>query len=223
MNKTRKILIVALVLLALVEAARAQQGGTQTCVTNRNAPPSNAYYWPPDTKVKVYLRRGMFTGEQREMLLAAMKTWSDAAVLTNAGISFSYVGEIDQLANCKGCLTLTRRDVYRNDRKHYAFFNPLQQDSYGLLLSAWIDFDFATTKPQALRGFMAHELGHGMGLWDCKSCEKRKTIMNGFPGINQHNGLIAPSTCDLEVVRQVYQNQRRVAKSAASSDLSLRK
>ena len=189
---------------------------TEACVTNHNAPPANAYYWPPDTNVKVYLRRGMFTAEQRAMLLAAMKTWSDSAVHTNAGISFSYAGEIDQLATCKGCLTLTRRDVYRTDRKHYAFFNPLQQDGDGLLLSAWIDFDFATTKPQALRGFMAHELGHGMGLWDCKSCEKKKTIMNGFPGINQDNGLIAPSTCDLEVVRQIYQLQRRVAKNAVT-------
>ena len=83
----------------------------------------------------------------------------------------------------------------------------------GLLLSAWIDFDSATTKPQALQGFMAHELGHGMGLWDCTSCKKNKTIMNGFPGINNDNGLVAPSACDLEVVQQVYQLQRRVDKN----------
>lgn len=183
---------------------------SEVCVTNRNAPPVNAYYWRPDTNVKVYLKRGRFTSEQREMLLAAMKTWSDSAPHTDAGVSFSYAGEIDDLATCKACLTLTRREVYRTDRKHYAFFNPLQRDSDGLLLSAWIDFDVATTKPLALRGFMAHELGHGMGLQDCKSCEKKKTIMNAFPAINQDNGLSAPSTCDLEVVRQVYQLQRRV-------------
>ena len=180
------------------------------CVTNRNAPPVNAYYWPPDSNVKVYLQRGMFTDEQRDMLLAAMKDWSDSAGHTAAGISFAYAGEVDQLATCKGCLTVTRREVYRKDRKHYAFFNPLKQDADGLLVSAWIDFDFATTKPKALQGFMAHELGHGMGLWDCQSCQKKKTIMNAFPGINKDNGLIAPSTCDLEVVRQVYQLQRQI-------------
>ena len=186
----------------------------EVCVTNHNAPPVNSYYWRPDTNVKVYFKHGMFTAEQRAMLVAAMKTWSDSAVHTDAGISFSYAGEIDELATCKGCLTLTRREVYRTDRKHYAFFNPLQRDSDGLLLSAWIDFDVATTKPLALRGFMAHELGHGMGLQDCKSCGKKKTIMNAFPASNQDNGLIAPSTCDLEVVRQVYQLQRRVDRNA---------
>ncbi len=35
--------------------------------------------------------------------------------------------------------------------------------------------------------------------------------MNGFPGINRDNGLVAPSNCDLEVVKEVYQLQRRVA------------
>ena len=60
---------------------------------------------------------------------------------------------------------------------------------------------------------MAHELGHGMGLWDCKSCKKKQTIMNGFPGINKDNGLVEASACDLEVVRQVYQLDRRVVAS----------
>jgi hypothetical protein len=188
----------------------------EACVSKHNAPPVNGYYWPPDTNVKVYLKRGMFTVEQRAMLLAAMKTWSDSAVHTDAGVSFSYGGEVDQLATCKGCLTVSRREVYKNDRQHYAFFNPLKQSSDGLLVSAWIDFDFATTKPQALQGFMAHELGHGMGLWDCESCQKKKTIMSSFPGVNKDNGLIAPSTCDLQVVRQVYQLQRRVDRNAVT-------
>jgi len=50
-----------------------------------------------------------------------------------------------------------------------------------------------------------------MGLGDCTSCKKKQTIMNGFPGVNKDNGLIEPSACDLEVVRQVYELQRRVA------------
>ena len=186
------------------------------CVTNRTAPPVNPYYWPPDTNVKVHFKRGMFTAEQRTRLLAAMATWSDSAKNTGAGITFSYAGEVDELATCESCLTVTRREVHKNDRRHYAFFNPLKQTNEGLLLSAWIDFDFATTNPQALQGFMAHELGHGMGLWDCTSCKKNKTIMNGFPGINYDNGLVAPSACDLEVVRQVYQLQRRVDKNTVA-------
>jgi hypothetical protein len=187
------------------------QNNVEACVKNHNAPPPNSYYWPPDTDVKVYFSRTMFTEEQRTTLLAAMQTWSDVAKETGAGVRFKYEGEADGLVSCSGCLTVTRREVYKNDKKHYAFFNPLKQDSDGLLISAWIDFDFATTSPQALQGFMAHELGHGMGLWDCTTCKKKKTIMNGFPGINRDNGLIAPSDCDLEVVKEVYQLQRRVA------------
>src|SRR5882724_3187825 len=137
-----------LTILMFIAAVRiVAQDNPQTCITNRNAPPVNAYYWPPDTNVKVFFTRAMFTAEQRTTLLAAMKTWSDADQHTGAGVSFSYAGESDQLASCKGCLTVTRREVFKNDRKHYAFFNPLQQDADGLLLSAWIDFDFATTRP----------------------------------------------------------------------------
>jgi hypothetical protein len=205
-----------LFLTLLLFVAAVEAVSQEACVTHRNAPPVNAYYWPPDTNVKVYFKSGMFTPAQRDTLFAAMETWSEAAASTGAGITFSYVGEINQLASCESCLTVTRREVHKNDRKHYAFFNPLKQSGDGLLLSAWIDFDFATTSPQALQGFMAHELGHGMGLWDCQTCKKKKTIMNGFPGINNDNGLIAPSACDLEVVRQVYQLQRRVDKNVVT-------
>ena len=209
MNNMKLIFFLTILLFIGAVKVLAQEK-SEVCVANRNAPPVNAYYWPPDTSVKVYFARGMFTDEQRVTLLSAMKTWSDSNAHTDAGISFSFAGEVDGVANCHSCLTVTRREVHKTDRKHYAFFNPLKQGGGGLLVSAWIDFDFATTSPQALQGYMSHELGHGMGLWDCKSCKKKKTIMNGFPGINNDNGLVAPSECDLEVVRQVYQLQRRV-------------
>lgn len=205
-----KSLLTTILVLFSVCSTKAQDK-SEVCVKNRNAPPVSAYYWPPDTDVKVYFIRQMFTPEQHETLLGAMKTWTDAAAESGAGIKFFYAGEVDGLMSCAACLTVTRREVYKNDRKHYAFFNPLKQDSDGLLVSAWIDFDFATTNPQALQGFMSHELGHGMGLWDCTTCQKKKTIMNGFPGINRDNGRLAPSTCDLQVVKEVYQLQRRVA------------
>lgn len=209
-----KHIFILVLLFASASTALAQQA-TPDCVTNRNAPPANSYYWPPDTSVKVYFMRGMFTPEQREMLFAAMNTWSDAAKDAGAGVTFSYAGETDKLSQCNACLTVTRGDVHKHDNKHYAFFNPLKQDRDGLLVSAWIDFDFATTKPHALLGFMTHELGHSLGLFDCTTCKKKQTIMNGFPGINRDNGLVAPSPCDLEVVRNVYELHRRVENNPA--------
>jgi hypothetical protein len=203
--------LISVAILVLVAFANgAAQEATPNCVTNHNAPPANSYYWPPDTNVRVFFMRGMFTPEQREMLFTAMNTWSEAAAEAGAGVKFSYAADTDELSVCNPCLTITRREVNKQDRKHYAFFNPLKQDQNGLLVSAWIDFDFATTKPQALLGLMTHELGHGLGLWDCSTCKKRQTIMNGFPGINSDNGLTAPSQCDVEVVRNVYQLHRRV-------------
>lgn len=210
-----KPVFVAILLLAAFATAAAQEP-EPNCVTNHNAPPANSYYWPPDANVRVFFMRDMFTPEQRQMLFTAMNTWSEAATEAGAGVKFSYAGETDGLSQCNACLTVTRREVNKQARTHYAFFNPLEQDQNGLLISAWIDFDFATTKPKALLGFMAHELGHGMGLWDCTTCKKNKTIMNGFPGINSDNGLTAPSQCDVEVVRNVYQLHRRVANNPVS-------
>jgi hypothetical protein len=210
-----KILALLTFLTIAVSGANAQRRSV-ACVKNYDAPPINSYYWPPDTEVKVYLWRGMFTAEQRATLLAAMESWTASASSAGAGVKFVLAGEVNRMVDCQGCLTVKRRDVHGSDPKHYAFFTPLRQDSDGLLISAWIDFDFATTNPQALQGFMAHELGHGLGLWDCTTCKKKKTIMNGFPGINRDNGLLSASECDVEVVKEVYQLQRRVSNNVVA-------
>jgi hypothetical protein len=35
--------------------------------------------------------------------------------------------------------------------------------------------------------------------------------MNGFPGINKDNGLIQPSKCDVEALKDVYVQERQIA------------
>lgn len=203
-----KHLLILLVVLLFIPAAavRAQE---QVCTTNRNSPPASNWYWAPDSEVKVHFVTGMFTPEQQGTLLSAMAFWTQAAKHVGAGVKFIYAGETGGVINCENCLTVTRGDIYHQDKKHYAFFHPLQQRHDGQLLSAWIDLDFATTSNDALKGFMVHELGHGLGLWDCTTCRNKQTIMNGFPGINKNNGLLEASACDLEVVRKVYDRERR--------------
>ena len=203
--------VLSILLLILISSAANvnAQEGNEVCKARRNAPPTHSYYWPPNSIVKVYFVRDMFTPAQRQTMGAAMVGWTLAAGEAGADVTFVDAGESEGVNNCNSCLTVTRREVYKQDRKHYAFFYPLRQDLNGLLVSAWIDFDFATTGPKALQGFMSHELGHGMGLWDCLSCGKKQTIMSGFPDINRDNGLIAPSPCDLQVVRQVYDLHKR--------------
>ncbi len=206
-----KALLPALIFVLIIPIVVNAQHLNQACTTNRNAPPTSSYYWRPDTTVRVYFTRDKFTPEQRLTLFEVMTVWTEAAQRVGADIRFVDAGDSDGLVHCNDCLTVTRSEVYKRDRKHYAFFSPLSSDREGLLISAWIDFDVATTSLKALRSFMAHEMGHGMGLWDCKICKKNQTIMNGFPGINRDNGLASPSDCDLEVVRRVYQHQRQLA------------
>jgi len=153
-----------LIVLVLVTCCICHaQERLEPCVKNRNAPPTSSYYWPPDADVRVYFVSKIFTAEQRARLIAAMDSWTKVASENGSGIKFIYAGEVSRIMNCTRCLTVTRRKVHKTDRRHYAFFNPVESDSKRRLTSAWIDFDFATTNPQALQGFMAHELGHGTG------------------------------------------------------------
>lgn len=190
----------------------------EVCTTNRNAPPVGEYHWPADTEVKVYFVRGMFTPEQSSALMEAMKTWKAADIEIGSGVRFAYAGETDSRMTCRSCLTITRREVFKNDRHHYAFFNPMKMDEGRLLVAAWIDLDVGITDPTALQGFVAHELGHGLGLWDCPSCKKKQSLMNGFPGLNKNNGLLGPSSCDLATTKGVYAEERQIA-STNTSDL----
>jgi hypothetical protein len=190
----------------------------EVCTINRNAPPAGAYHWPANSEVKVYFTRRMFTPEQSAVLLEAMKTWNTVGAENNSGVKFIYAGETDSRMSCRGCLTVARREVYKQDRHHYAFFHPMQELGRGVLFSAWIDLDVGITEPKALQGFMAHELGHGLGLWDCPGCKKKQSLMNSFPGLNKHNGLIAPSTCDVATMKSVYREELQIAAVRMNAD-----
>jgi len=192
------------------------------CITNSTAPPVGSYHWPVDSQVKVYFTRNVFNAEQSAALREAMNTWNDAARENNSGVSFVYAGETDGRATCRGCLTVNKRDVYARDRHHYAFFHPMNEEEGRLLVSAWIDLDVGINEPNALQGFMAHEMGHGLGLWDCPTCKKKRSLMNGFPGLNKNNGLVGPSACDLTTMRSIYHEERKLASAIASNDPQLR-
>src|SRR6266478_717858 len=192
------------------------QSQPKVCTTNRNSPPVGEYHWPADAEVKVYFVRGMFTSEQSSALLEAMKTWKTADQEIGSGVRFVYAGESDSRMSCRSCLTVTRREVFKNDKHHFAFFNPMKMDEGRLLVAAWIDLDVGITDPKALQGFVAHELGHGLGLWDCPSCKEKQSLMNGFPKLNRDNGLIAPSSCDVAAAKGVYAEERQIARVDAS-------
>ena len=187
------------------------------CKTKKSAPPVSLYVWPPDTTVQVYFMRGLFTPEQRATLVAAMKDWNDGAKKIGAGVSFKDAGETDRRVSCKQCLTVAHKNRQVKDNNFYATFYPVDYERNGYLNSGWIEFSPETKDPKALQGYMAHELGHSLGLDNCPSCGNGKSIMNSFPAVNRHNGLLAPSQCDLEVVRKVYDGHRKLAIASTQS------
>jgi len=205
-----KIRLAAFITILLVAPIVTGQDNIEVCETNRNSPPAGVFSWSPDAKVKVYFQRGTFAQEQRAALLEAMDLWTKTAHQTAAGVTFTFEGEVDGSPGCRNCLIVSKQSV-RKYNKYFAFFAPVQRTDDGGLITAWIVFDEATVSPQALQLFMIHELGHGLGLGDCPSCKKRHTVMRSFRRINKAEGVIEPSGCDLDVVRQVYELRRRVA------------
>src|SRR6185436_12134713 len=102
-------------------ASRSKGNPARPCITNHNAPPIGPYHWPTDTEVKVFFVRGMFGPEQRWALLEAMASWTIAGLQNGSGVRFTDAGKTDRWMNCRGCLTVGRKDVYRRDKNHYAF------------------------------------------------------------------------------------------------------
>ncbi len=178
-----------------------------TCTVNRDAPPAGPYRWPANATIRVFFIREMFTPDQQRAMQEAMSTWTNLGYENGSGVRFTGAGETITRMGCQGCLTIGRRDVYRRDHRYYALFNPIE-GKRGLLFAAWIDFDFGITRSKALKSFMLHELAHGLGLWDCTTCKRKLTVMNGFLGPNTDNGLVKPTKCDLAAVRDIYQSAK---------------
>src|ERR1051326_1841918 len=210
MKYQRTALLLLALLLLTVSAAHAQQTA-RACTTNKNAPPASTWHWPAGTHVKVFIVRGMFTPSQQQVIHDVMHEWNGLSEQIGTGIRYDFAGEVERGEDRPGYLTLTRIEIMKGtNHRFYAYFFP-NHNADGSIRSAVITFDFQTRDTAALRSYVAHEMSHGMGLWDCKSCKGESTIMNAFPDVNKGNGLIAPSACDIEVVKTIFDQEQRIA------------
>jgi hypothetical protein len=197
-------------LLVIGSSVHAQQPA-QPCTTNKNSPSASAWHWPKGTRVHVYFMSGMFKPIEQQAIRQVMDQWNGLSEQIGAGIKYDYAGEADHPLDGLGYLTLTRIEIMKGtNKKFYAYFFPTYAPDRSLH-SAQITFDFKTTDVTALKSYAAHEMAHGMGLWDCKSCKERSTIMNGFPNVNKGNGLTAASPCDIQVVKTVFAQELKPA------------
>lgn len=211
MNYQRTLLVA---LLLLISSASHAEPLIKQCTTNKNSPPASTWHWPAGTRVKVFFMRGMFTPTEQQAIREVMDQWNSLSEQAGAEIKYDYAGEVSKHENGEGYLTLTRIEIMKGtNNRFYAYFFPTRNPD-GSIRSAQITFDFKTTDVTALKSLVAHELGHGMGLWDCKSCKGGSTIMSGFPGVNKGNGLVAPSACDIQVVKTLFEQERRLAQTA---------
>jgi hypothetical protein len=200
------LLILSLLLLA-GKTANAQRLQV-ACDANKTAPPINSWHWPEGTLVKVQLIRSMFKPSEQAVIREVMSEWNDLSEQLGIGIKYAFAGEVDEARDDFGQLTLTRIEIMKGtNNKFFAYFFPTRRGD-GLLRSAVITIDFNTTDTAALKSFVAHEIAHGMGLFDCKSCKSKSTIMRGFPGVNEGNGLVAPSACDVRTVKSLFEHER---------------
>jgi hypothetical protein len=74
----------------------------------------------------------------------------------------------------------------------------------GHLVRAWMRFSPLIADTHALRNHAAHEIGHTMGLADCRTgCERGTSVMNLVAGVDdRYSGRQAPSACDVVTARE---------------------
>lgn len=136
--------------------------------------------WRPGTTIEVY-SQGFYL-EERAAIERAISSW-------NVGIvTFKYRGE------GQGQLTI-KRGTELTGMCAYSDLTSVD----GILTEGVMFIDSRIKRPSALESVVAHEMGHAMGLSDCRPCQ---SVMRPFRSRDKSNGFTAPTRVDLSVLRQ---------------------
>jgi hypothetical protein len=114
-------------------------------------------FWEPNSEIKVYFVRGLFTPAQKQVLWSALDEWRLKTGAGN-GIKFTDAGETDGLIDCVSCLTLTRHSIYSSAASQKIPFNLLRSQKSGRIISAWIGLNNAVRDRAKLRGSLVQAL-----------------------------------------------------------------
>jgi hypothetical protein len=199
----RSLLTCLCALLLFSSAASAGELRARGCSVGGNAAPLSQWRWAPRARVTVYVQRGQFTPKEAERLAYAVRKWDIALRQSLSGIRLKSGGETDAWVPRAGEIIVIR-DRVKVDGHQVGEFRSVLRDARGYVTAAVIALDRSIDDLRNLSSLLSHELGHGFGLWDCETCEKRSTVMNGFkfPGRNVAE---APSLCDILQVGAAYE------------------
>lgn len=201
---TRHLLtfLFALLLLTSASTVTAKEPRARGCSVGGNAAPLSQWRWAPRARVTVYALRGQFNAKEGERLAAAVRKWDIALRQSLSGIRIKPGGETDARVPRAGEIIVIR-DRVKVDGHQVGEFRSVLRDSRGYVTAAVIALDRSIDDLRNLSSLLSHELGHGFGLWDCETCAKQTTVMNGFkfPGRNVAE---TPSLCDILQVGAAY-------------------
>lgn len=203
MTRTLPPFLFALLLLTSASTVTAKQPRAHGCSVGGNAAPLSQWRWAPRARVTVYALRGQFDAKESERLAAAVRRWDMALRQSLSGIRIKPGGETDARVPRAGEIIVIR-DHVKVDGHQVGEFRSVLRDSRGYVTAAVIALDRSIDDLRNLSSLLSHELGHGFGLWDCETCAKQTTVMNGFkfPGRNVAE---APSLCDVLQVGAAYE------------------
>ena len=138
-----------------------------------------------------------FTFEQRQAIINAFHAWEDASSFTN-GIHYYFPSDPPTSQPQEGTWNVILGGTLGDDE--YGRTN-----LYATAANSYLRADVSL--PLALGQLMAHEIGHGMGLDDCKLCCAHTTTMRTPPRTaswNDTSGSATPSSCDVSVSATLY-------------------
>ena len=169
-----------------VEVKEVGEAPEFSSYVSKGAPEITLPSWARGATIKVTIEG--FTAEEQIAIRRGVEAW-------NIGIvKFTFEGE--------GLpLIIKRGDVGKilglTDRTPLAYFNPWVDGT--TVLSAEIVLDHRLTNLEAIQSAVAHEMGHGLSLSDCKQC---KSVMKAEVGVNKSSGYLGPSPVDLKAIKR---------------------
>lgn len=183
-----------LLMLSLLAAPARADDGCVSCPTLKDGLGLN-----PSQSIEVRIDPG-FSAAQRQAIIDAFQAWEDASSGTN-GIHYSFSSEPPSPVAQNG-----QWNVFLGGT-----FDPNEYGRTGVRSTGATSYLRAEVSlPLALGQLMAHEIGHGMGLDDCKLCCAHTTTMRTPPlsaSFNDTSGSATPSSCDLSVSAKRYETK----------------